>query len=59
MGLGTCWCGVFPNEDRIKGVRKVLGLDESCLPFNVIAVGVPDENPEPRGFFEKDKVQYM
>ena len=57
LGLGTCWCGVYPRADHIAGIRKALGTDS--LPFCVIAVGVPDEQPEARGFFEADKVRYV
>ena len=57
MGLGTCWCGVYPKEDRIAEIQKVLGTTK--LPFNVIAVGVPDENPNPRGRYEESKVTWL
>jgi len=57
LGLGTCWCGVYPNEEHIKNIREVLGIES--LPFCVIAVGVPDENPDARGFYEEAKVRYM
>jgi len=57
LGLGACWCGVFPREDHITEVRQA--LDIKSLPFCVIAVGVPDEQPDARGFYEASKVQYM
>jgi len=59
MGLGTCWCGVYPREERMADMRKLLGIKESKIPFNVIAVGVPDESPERRGFFEESKVSVI
>jgi len=57
LGLGTCWCGVYPREDHIKNIREALDIES--LPFCVIAVGVPDEEPDARGFYEEAKVQYM
>jgi len=57
LGLGTCWCGVYPKEDRIKEIRSILDITE--LPFCVIAVGVPDEEPDPRGYYEEGKVKYV
>jgi nitroreductase len=57
LGLGACWCGVYPREERIPSVKELLQIES--LPFCVIAVGVPDENPEPRGRFDKDKVRYI
>ena len=59
LGLGTCWCGIHPNKDRTASFRKLLSIPESKIPFNVIAVGVPDENPAQKGFFEESKVSFM
>jgi nitroreductase len=56
LGLGACWCGVYPNEERVKELREILGSAKT--PFNVIAIGVPDEAPAPRGFYDKAKVEY-
>jgi nitroreductase len=57
LGLGACWCGVYPREERIPSIKEALGIDG--LPFCVIAVGVPDENPNPRGTYDKTKVRYI
>jgi nitroreductase len=57
LGLGACWCGIYPKDERIKDIKKLLSIE--TLPFCVIAVGVPDENPAPRGSYEKKKVRYI
>ena len=57
LGLGTCWCGVYPKEDRIAEIKNILGTEK--LPFNIIAVGVPDENPDSRGRYDESKVTYI
>ena len=59
MGLGTCWCGVYPKEERIDSITKLFDITEPKIPFNVIAIGVPDEAPASKGFFEKEKVTYI
>ena len=59
MGLGCCWCGVYPKTDRIAEIRKLFNIKEPRIPFNVIAIGAPDEAPEARGFFEESKVTYI
>lgn len=59
MGLGTCWCGVYPKEERIAEIAELFDIREPKIPFNVIAIGVPDENPKSRGFFEEKKVDYF
>jgi nitroreductase len=57
QGLGACWCGVYPKENRIAEMREILNTQK--LPFCVIALGVPDEAPEPRGQYEEGKVTYV
>ncbi len=44
-GLGGCWMGFYPDEDRVSSVRKYFNLPEDRIPFSVIALGYsPDEN---------------
>jgi nitroreductase len=57
LGLGTCWCGVYPIEKLMKGVREA--LDIKSIPFCVIALGVPAESPQARGFYDKKRVTYL
>ena len=59
LGLGTCWCGVYPREERIAEIAGLFGIQEPKIPFCVIAIGVSDEKPEQRGFFEETKVKYI
>ena len=59
MGLGSCWCGVYPREERIAAFRDYFKIPEPKIPFNVIAIGYPDESPDRRGFFEEVRVRYI
>ena len=59
LGYGTCWCGLYPLTDRADIVREILGLDPAAVPMGIIAVGVPDETPAPRGFYDENKVKYF
>ena len=59
MGLGTCWCGIYPKEDLIDNYRRLFNIREPKIPFNIIAIGKPAENPKARGFFEESKVTYI
>jgi nitroreductase len=56
LGLGACWCGVYPNESLMAKIQELLHMDD--LPFNIIAVGVPNEAPAPRGSYDPKKVSY-
>ena len=57
LGYGTCWCGCWPLEDRAEAVRDVLGA--KSVPVALISVGVPDEDPPARGFYQADKVTWL
>jgi len=59
LNLGTCWCGVYPKEEHIASMRKLFNISEPKIPFNVIAIGTPDEIPVKRGFFDETKVSYI
>lgn len=44
-GLGGCWMGFYPDEERIAVCRKYFNLPENIVPFSVIALGYSeDEN---------------
>ncbi len=57
LGYGTCWCGVYPGN-RTPVVTEVLGIRDA-VPLAMIAVGVPDESPAAKGFFDKTRVRYV
>lgn len=56
MGLGTCWCGVYPKEATQAAVADALKTPADEIPFCLIAIGEKDENPNPRGKFEEERV---
>jgi len=59
LGLGTCWCGIYPKEEKVIEFRKLFELPENVVPFCVIAVGVPDEEFGSRGFYEENKIKWI
>jgi nitroreductase len=57
MGLGACWCGVYPRQERIDGLRKLLGLPENVMAHSLVVVGQPAEQPKPENRFRNDRVR--
>ena len=47
LGLGAVWLGVYPNEQRLVGVRRLLRLPEQLEPFILISLGQPAEQKPP------------
>ena len=46
LGLGSCWIGVYPREERMKNLREMLGLPENVIPFSIVSIGYTDEKQE-------------
>lgn len=58
MGLGAVWTAVYPEEDRMEAVSKVLRLPEYILPFNVIPIGYPAHPERPKDKYKEDNIHY-
>lgn len=58
VGLGACWLGVHPREERIHALRAMLKLPEGILPVAAIALGWPTRVPEPRNRYDETKVHH-
>ena len=58
LGLGACWLGVYPREERVTCLRKLLSIPESVLPVACIAIGYPAETKESRTRYTPDHVHY-
>lgn len=58
LGLGACWLGVHPREQRIKTVSQILSLPASVLPVACVAIGYPAEQKEPRTRFSAQYVHF-
>ena len=57
-GLGACWLGVHPREDRIRALTDLFQLPDKVLPIAVIAVGWPGEDKPPRTRFNRERVHH-
>lgn len=55
-GYGGVWLGVYPRMDRVEGMRVLLGIPESVIPFSIIAVGRPAEEKEPKNVFRPERL---
>ncbi|MFB0502021.1 MAG: nitroreductase family protein [Candidatus Bathyarchaeia archaeon] len=56
LGLGAVWLGVYPREERINTIRKVLNIPENIVPLNLISIGHPAEEKEPRTQYDELRV---
>jgi nitroreductase len=58
LGLGACWLGVHPREQRVRSLQQILRLQEKVIPVACIAIGYPAETKEPRTRFNPDYVRF-
>ena len=57
-GLGAVWLGVHPREDRVAGIRKLLGLPEQIVPLSLIPIGYKGEEKPPANRYDASKVHH-
>ena len=59
LGLGTCWCGLFPMVTPPKRVKEILDLPEEIVPLALIHLGYPLKESEPRTQYDSKKVHFF
>jgi nitroreductase len=47
-GLGAVWLGIYPREERVAGLRKLLAIPDHVIPFALIPIGHPAESKPAR-----------
>ena len=57
-GLGTCWLGVYPREERMSEIKGFFKLPDNIIPISLIAVGYPDEIKETPERFIPSRIHY-
>ena len=59
LGIGAVWCGVYPNPNVMPGVTRVLGLPDSVIPLNIITMGYPAAENQPKDKWNPENVHYQ
>ena len=58
IGLGGVWLGIYPEEGRVNGLKKIFNLPETITPLAVISIGYPDENRATTDRFNEDNIHF-
>lgn len=56
MGLGSVWVGLYPEEERVQPIQKILELPEYIIPLCILPIGRPGEKKEPANRYDENKV---
>jgi len=59
MGIGSVWLGVYPNRDRMEGLRDLFEIPENQTPLAVVSLGYPGESLTPRTRYREDRVVWV
>ena len=59
LGLGSLWCGIYPQKRPVERVKEILGITNSDIPLNIIYIGYGDEEKESRDQYEKNRVKII
>ena len=58
MGLGTVWIGAYPKEDVMQTLRDALDIPQEVYPLNIIYIGYPSEEVEPRTKYDETRIHW-
>lgn len=58
MGLGAVWTGVYPYEERLAAVKTALGLPAHIVPLNLIPIGWPAGQPQPKDKYDESNIRH-
>jgi len=56
LGMGAVWLGVYPREERVAAVRKILKLPDHIMPLGLISIGFPAETKPPSNRFDASRI---
>ena len=59
LGLGAVWLGIYPVEERMNGMRKLLNMPSRVVPISLVSIGYPDERLRTEDRFKPERVHYQ
>ncbi len=59
LGLGGCWVGVAPTQEKMDYVSKTLDIPSNILPFALLSCGYPAGENKPKDKFNPERVHYI
>jgi len=56
LNLGAVWLGIYPRQDRMKELSKLLNLPETVRPMTLIATGKAAEKKPAENHFKAERI---
>jgi len=58
QGLGAVWLGLYPDRRRVDNTRKLFNVPEGKVPFSIISLGYPAEQPRFRDRYDATRIHW-
>ena len=58
LGLGSVWIGVYPLDERVNYIEKVLNIKNGIDPFSMIALGYPKYEKETKIRYQESRIHH-
>jgi nitroreductase len=56
LGLGAVWTGIYPQQDRMDGFARLLGLPDRITAHSLVVMGYPAQSLPAQDRFRLDRV---
>lgn len=56
LNLGAVWMGLYPEMDRVDGVREIIGAPSDVYPFSIVSIGHPNESKTTPDRFDPNNI---
>jgi len=56
--LGAVWLGIYPREERISGIKKLLALPDDIMPIALLVIGYPAEQKPAENRYKDNVICY-
>jgi len=58
LGLGAVWCGLYPVQERVDAVAKLLNMPSDMIPIGLVVVGHGQDKGREVDRFDEARVHY-
>ncbi|MBN1598959.1 MAG: nitroreductase family protein [Bacteroidales bacterium] len=58
LGIGSCWIGIFPRENRMKSMSEIFNLPYNIIPLAIVSLGYPAEQKVTPDRYKEDRIHY-
>jgi len=58
MGLGAVWTALYPENDRVQLVKKMLNIPDHLMPMAAVPIGYPSGHERPKNKYKVENVFY-